>query len=235
MITISLIVNSEVFFEFSVHQNNLNSLHSYETGDYPIYSTSMYYSGDYKAPYGSNSSAPSVLSGLRYARVLTVDVVYILVSFLVDLKLFLFVKAKIKKNHEVAHEIELTVMSRTLVGSDRLKHRILEMKRRKKDSILKNRITGIIILNGVSFILFRLPSVLLSFALLFFSFDQSTVNFKPSGFAYKFCVVFRFCDLLRELNLIFYLSSFLMQFFILFKLDKNLKTSILKILFKSRA
>ena len=235
LVVISLFVNVEIFFEFSVHRNNLNSLFSYETGDYPFYSTSIHYLADLKVPYGPDSNMPAILIALRYIRVLIVDVAYVIVSFIVDLKLYLFVREQMRKKAAITHEnehIEVPVIPAGTV-SDRIKRRRQEIKHRKKDIILKNRITGIIILNGVNFFLFRLPTALLSSTLLFFSFDSESVAFKPSRFAYKFCIVFRFCDLLREITLLFYFFSFFMQFFIMFKLDKNLKEAIRKIFNKS--
>ena len=237
MVTVSLLINAEIFFDFSVHQNNVNSFLSYETGDYPFYSTSINFKNEIKVlPYGTSSRTPFVLSGLRYARVILVDVLYIIVCILADLKLFIFVREKIRKKNAMTHEQELgdvvqVVSTPVGLNRDRIKSHRLEMKNRRKDIILKNRITGIIVLNGVNFVIFRLPSVVLSLMLLFFSYDFNTLSFEPSQYAYTFCVVYRFCDLIQELALLFYFFSFLLQFFILFKLDNNLKEEI-RLMFK---
>jgi hypothetical protein len=70
-------------------------------------------------------------------------------------------------------------------------------------------------------LLFRPPTALITFYGLIYYFDQTDRQFKPNLIGYIICRYYRFCNSLAELAHLFYLVSILIQFFIIYKLDKN--------------
>jgi hypothetical protein len=91
------------------------------------------------------------------------------------------------------------------------------------------RITGMIVFNGINFLLFKLPYSLISFYGLVFSYDYDSPNgksfFKPNVASYMICRAFYFCDTLEYFFFLVHLNSFVVQFFILFIFDKNFRES----------
>ena len=96
-----------------------------------------------------------------------------------------------------------------------------------------------IILNGLNFFIFRLPLALIDLYGLIVSislFINSKNNvilleYKPDLTAFLVCRHFNFCDSLQKLFYSFYAFSFLIQFYIFYKLDSNFKEAIQKINF----
>lgn len=142
----------------------------------------------------------SVLSIVRYIKIIFSDLFYIIISFTLDMVLLKYVKTKRK-----------TVRS---CKADT-----------KKNEHFSMRLTGMIILNGINFSIFRLPSSILSLYGFFFRFDARSFEYKPSVVGYIVCRLFMFCSCLNEYFYFIYLNSFIVQFFILTYLDKNFKKS----------
>ncbi len=109
--------------------------------------------------------------------------------------------------------------SSSLLSNFVSKKRILNLKRQIKNS--ENRLSNLVILNGINFLLFKLPTALITFYSLIYYFDQTNKQFKPNLIGYIICRYYRFCNSLAELAYLFYLLSILIQFFIIYKLDKN--------------
>ena len=89
-----------------------------------------------------------------------------------------------------------------------------------------------IILNGINFIFFRLPLSLLSFYSFIYRFDRNSNMYKPSLISYIICRKYKFCSALEDLFYFIYLISFIVQFAILYKFDKNFKESLKHLLKK---
>ncbi len=83
-----------------------------------------------------------------------------------------------------------------------------------------------IILNGINFLIFRLPMAVLSFYGFIFRYDYQEKVHKPDLTMYLICRYFKFCRSLNEFFYFIYLNSFIIQFFIFYKLDKNFKKGL---------
>ena len=85
----------------------------------------------------------------------------------------------------------------------------------------ENKMTSLIVMNGINFILFKLPSAIVNFYGLIYVHDKTNELFQPNVSSFLICRRYRFCEAVSELAQIFYLLSFLIQFFIFVKLDQN--------------
>ena len=152
-----------------------------------------------------------IFNVFQYVKIIFSDLFFLILITIIDMALAIF----ISKN--ISNSTTVNVSKRAL--------------RKKKTS--KKRITTMVILNGFNFLFLRLPSALMDLYGLIFIYDANDVNkFKPNTASYIVCRVFLFCASLQEVFYLFYLLSFLFQFFIFFKLDKNFKESFVDI--KSR-
>lgn len=95
-----------------------------------------------------------------------------------------------------------------------------ELKMKRKMNTSKNRITSMIIFNGLNFILFKLPLAIYSLHGFIVRMNDSK-SYSPSLIWYIVCRTYKFFESLEEFCFLIYLNSFTVQFFILFKLDKN--------------
>jgi len=89
-----------------------------------------------------------------------------------------------------------------------------------------SKIRSMIILNGINYLIFRFPSILIDVYGLFYSLDyrqKNEITYTPDLNSYLICRVFGFCQSLKFIFYFFYLVSFLIQFFIFLKLDSNFK------------
>lgn len=107
-------------------------------------------------------------------------------------------------------------------------------KQIKKNKIKtsKDRISQMIILNGVNYLLFKMPSALISFygffyrSLLSYRFDKREMKHVPNLIDYIIFKKFRFCEGLSDIFFFFYLNSLIFQFLIFYNLDKNFKINL---------
>lgn len=147
----------------------------------------------------------SALQTIRYIKILFSDFLYIAASFLLDLVLLRFVKNKRK--------IVINCKSNTL----------------KQKENFNSRLTVMIVLNGINFSLFRLPSSILSLYGFIYRFDENNFEYKPNVVGYIVCRLFFFCSCLEEYFYFIYLNSFVVQFFIFIKFDNNFNSSFQKL------
>ena len=144
------------------------------------------------------------------------DLSYIILNLYIDLKLLSFIKTQNKKR------LELT-------------RRVSSANETNQSDSLTNRLTGMIVLNGINCFVFRFPSAFASFYGFIFRFDKSDKMFKPNIPSYIVCRGFHFCANLQEILYFLYLFSLFLQFFIFLKFDKifrkgysEIKTNFLK-------
>lgn len=90
----------------------------------------------------------------------------------------------------------------------------------------KSRIVKMIILNGINFLVLRLPLSLIDFYSLIYNVDRSKNQFYPSLNGYIVCRTFLFCESLQRIFHFLYLISFIIQFYIFFKLDGIFKENV---------
>jgi hypothetical protein len=190
-------------------------LHSFNAKNY-----SNYYKPEALDDYKENFSSKSeylLLNVGQYVRIIFSDLAHIIASTCIDVVLFFFIRkqTKIKKSLQQVN----TLLSLT----------ILEPKKRKKYlkklDKPKDRVTAMILLNGLNFLLFRFPLAILSFYGFVFKYNKEIKKHEPDLISYLICKSIRFCVSLTEVFQCLYLVSFLVQFFIFFKLDTNFRGS----------
>ena len=164
----------------------------------------------------------SIFKILHFMRIIISDVVYVLIISVIDLLLFRFIRiqSKIKQ--------KLTSSSKSAAKKHFLTYKQIrdKLKKLRKTKSVENRITGMIILNNLNFIIFRLPLIVLSFYNFFFRLNFNTMKYEPSIFAYILCRYFNLCDTLSEISFSIYLNSFSIQFLIFYRLDNNFKENL---------
>lgn len=166
---------------------------------------------DYKQDFYSSDHL--FLNIFQYIRIIFSDTIYIVMSFVIDVLLFFFVRTQMRNKEKLIFGLSLSA------GGQELQKRQMNTRRQARASI--NRITSIIILNSLNFLVFRFPASLLTFYGFIYFYDKTERRYEPSILGFAVCHGFRVCESLNELFHFLYLLSFIVQFFILFKLDKN--------------
>jgi hypothetical protein len=193
----------------------------------PIKETSLIYSsqnitmnsykwesvGDYKQNF--ETSNHQLLNGLQIIRILFSDIAYIVLVFIIDCCLLFFVTQQMKQ------KIALLIQNHNSNHLNDSEAAILMCQKMRQIKNSENRISAIIVLNGINFLVFKLPSALIGMYGFVYVYDQTNKIYKPNLIDYIVCRHFKFCECVAELTHLFYLLSYLNQFFIFYKLDKN--------------
>jgi hypothetical protein len=169
--------------------------------------------GDYKQNF--ETSNHQLLNGLQIIRILFSDIAYIVLVFIIDCCLLFFVTQQMKQKKALLIQNHI---SNNLNDNQAAILMCLKMRQIKNS---ENRISAIIVLNGINFLVFKLPSSLISMYGFIYVYDQTNKIYKPNLIDYIVCRHFKFCECVAELAHLFYLLSYLNQFFIFYKLDKN--------------
>lgn len=130
----------------------------------------------------------------------------------IDVKLFFFIKSKPQTEN---------------IAMQRITTRRRQINRVRHHQESQKRISAMIILNGLNFLLLRTPSLASSFYGFIYRYDSETKQHYTDLYSYYVCRSLRFCNALSDTFFLFYLISILVQFFIFYKLDKNFKKSFL--------
>ena len=149
-----------------------------------------------------------IVNIFQYINIILSDLSYILVSFIIDVILIVFLKKQAKKSQSIGRVVQVNNAPAT--------------RAKKKESIRK-RLTWIIVLNSFNFIIFRLPLAILSFYGFYFYYDSRTKEYQPNLSSYIVCRVFLFCLNVEEFLYAFYLISFIVQFVIFIRFDSNIR------------
>ena len=145
-----------------------------------------------------------LLNTFFYLKLIFSDLSYIILNLIIDLKLLSFIKIQNAK--------KATITSNILNNNN-------NNNRNKVDSTT-NRLTSMIVLNGLNCFILRFPSALTNMYGFIFRFNKSSKQFEPTLSGYIICRRYQFCLNLQEILYFFYLISLLIQFFIFFKFDK---------------
>ncbi len=140
-----------------------------------------------------------LLNTFFYIKLIFSDLSYIVLNLIIDLKLLSFIKIQNAK--------------KTTITSN-----ILNSKRNKIDSTT-NRLTSMIVLNGLNCFILRFPNALTSMYGFIFRFSKSSKHFEPTISGYIICRNYHICHNLQEILYFFYLISLLLQFLIFFKFE----------------
>ena len=147
----------------------------------------------------------------QYIKIIFADFLLVVLVISIDIRLSFFIQKQISRSSE-----SLNISQRAL--------------KKKKNS--QNRINAMIIWNGINFFFFRLPSSLMDLYGLLFLYNRQneySYRFLPNTSSYMVCRIFKFCSSLQEIFYFFYLFSFIFQFLIFYKLDKNFNESMMNI------
>ncbi len=136
-------------------------------------------------------------------KIIFSDLSYIVLNSIIDLKLLSFIK--------IQNSIKQRIISQTIVN---ISNSI------NQANSTTNRLTLMIVLNGLNCLIFRFPSAFASFYGFIFKYDKFEKIFKPSITGYMICRQFKFCTNLQEILYFLYLFSFILQFLIFLKCDK---------------
>ena len=106
----------------------------------------------------------------------------------------------------------------------------------KKKNQPKGRMTSMIILTGFNFLMLKFPLAIIDLYGLVFRFENDgfSTRYEPNLYFYLVCRTFRLCESVYEIFYFFHLFSYIVQFFVFYKLDKNFKESFIKIRTRSR-
>jgi hypothetical protein len=147
-----------------------------------------------------------ILQIFQCLKLITSDIFFFIFTLGIDIKLIFFMRKTITQAISLAQGV------------------ITSSIKMKKCS--KSRIVQMIILNGINFLILRLPLSLIDFYSLIYNVNRSKNQFYPSLNAYIICRTFLFCESLQRIFHFLYLISFIIQFFIFYKLDSIFKESV---------
>lgn len=215
-ILLSLMVNIHSFFQFSksidkefytVNGQVFNM--SYLVSYYAQFEAKFNEINDYTQEL--DTSGLAALKILNIIKILFSDLFFVLVNVIIDVYLYKFI---LKKSN---------ILSLKSFSNEQSRLREFE---RNKNTL--RRIVSMIILNGLNFLIFRSPLIIIGFYGFVFRYDHKTGRHYPNLYSYNICRSRRFCNLLIDLAFCFEMISFFVQFWLFYLLDKNFKNAFKK-------
>lgn len=146
----------------------------------------------------------------QYINIFFSGLTYILSTTIIDILLFKITKGQIAAKRLILSTRPAIVNTNEILSAEQ-------------------RISRMVILNGFNYLIFRLPLAIIHFYGFFYRYDIDTKKHYPSLIGYIVCRRYKFCKNLGEIFYFLYLVSFLIQFIIFYKLDKNFRGSIVSI------
>jgi hypothetical protein len=195
-ICFSILINIYVCFEYTLQYKELNDVSNTVRFDY------------FKINLSQNENI--LYNIFQYVKIIFSDLLFFLAALLFDIFLIVFINRKNENN-----TINLVVGA---VNNQRL----------ERKQTAKKRIIGNIVMNGINFLILRLPLSIIDIYGLIVSINISNkiIQYKPNLSIFIVCRLFRFCNDIQLICFTFYLVSFLIQFFLFFKLDNNFLLSL---------
>jgi len=206
IVAFSILLNLYRYFQFSYSEMNPTFFKFYWLSNF--FNQDSFY--DYKETFTANSEF-TIINIFQYLNIIFSDITYILATTIIDVLLF-----KLVKEQMAAKRLILT-------------HSSLTAPQTNEKLSAEQRVSRMIILNGVNYFLFRLPLALIHFYSFFFRYDKLEEKHLPNMISYIVCRRYKFCKNLSQIFYFLYLLSYLVQFFIFYKLDRNFKESTLGI------
>jgi len=214
---VSFLVNVYIFFEYSIRTSRTNQFNIFAGVKHSTVNERQDPINDFKENF--SQSEYLAVNICQYIKIIFSDFVLIIITILVDSTLFLFVKKQIKKRETLTTPRVDTIT--TIAIAPIRTHQSNNLKESPK-----KRILWIIILTLFNYILMRLPQAILSFYGFIFRYDKKTSVFEPNTAAFILCKHFKLCEAFENMLYSLFLLSFLVQFIIFYKLDKNFKLSL---------
>jgi hypothetical protein len=195
-ICFSILINIYVCFEYTLQYKESNDVSNTVRFDY------------FKINLSQNENI--LYNIFQYVKIIFSDLLFFLAALLFDIFLIVFINRKNENN-----TINLVVGA---VNNQRL----------ERKQTAKKRIIGNIVMNGINFLILRLPLSIIDIYGLIVSINISNkiIQYKPNLSIFIVCRLFRFCNDIQLICFTFYLVSFLIQFFLFFKLDNNFLLSL---------
>ena len=225
---LSFLINLSSVFELSPHEFSLlKKAKVYDFYQYPFYSASKYFSNDYLKQ--RETVASITLYTFHIIKIIFSDILFLVFNFIIDVKLYLFLKKSDLK------KLELTKATK----KDHLtyKQQKLEVAKNRLSKVSKNKIKATIYFNFFNFFILKFPLILFSLLHFIFSYDEKVLQNpdenKSSRLFITLCSFYKICESFSSLSLMFLLLSFLFQFYILIKLDRNFSYEIIKATIRS--
>jgi hypothetical protein len=221
IITFSIGINLYVYFKFSIKL--LNGISETDGGNsLKINYFSTINKNDYNKVNFSDTEY-IILNIFQCLKLIFSDFTYIIATTVVDILLFKIVKKQMENKRKIL--INLNQNNRTEINNN---------KKKKENNKLSadHRISRMIILNGINYLLFRFPYSIFNFYVLIFRHDLKANKHFPNLASFLVCHKFNFCQSIGEIFYSLYLISFFIQFVVFYKLDKNFKESCLSIVTK---
>jgi len=219
-------INAFVYFEFTTvaFRSNINQFHFISGKNFTSYKQDSY--NDYKETFDKVEYL--MVKIFKCIKIIFSDLTLIILTLVTDVMLFVLVgkqsrnkRLKLSKRGKISKPIVSRLIVSVTTGDIRSKN-----LKEKKTISPKNRISKMIMYNGINFVLFRLPQAIVSLSVFIFKIDKEHGSFEPNLISYIVCKKIKICDSVEKISSCFYLISFLFQFYIFYKLDKNFKQSL---------
>jgi hypothetical protein len=206
VLLISILINLYIYFEFEFEYSR--GIDSYHYQDYHLFKDHF---SDFEF---------KILNILQYFKIFVSDILYLIISFTIDIILITYVRRKVSLKKRL---FPINALIKNIINSSN--HDDVVSKKTTNMTSSK-RITGMIVLNGINFLVFRFPLALISLYGLIYYFDSNKItHYKPDIASFIICRAYRLCDTIEEFLFIIYLISFFIQFYIFYKYDLNFKES----------
>jgi len=218
---LSFLINLSNDFEFSPHEFSiLDKAKTYGFYQYPFYSSSRYFINDYLTQ--RDGIANITLYVFHIIKILFSDILFIVFNFIIDVKLYLFLKKSDLK------KLELTNASNN--NQLTYKQQKIKIAKNRLSKVSKNKIKANIYLNFINFFFLKFPLVVFSLLQFIFSYDTNALqkSNENSRLFITLCSYYKLCESFSSLSLVLLLLSFLFQFYILVKLDRNFSLENIK-------
>ena len=207
IIIFSILLNLYKYFQFSIQFTfKFKPL-------FKFYSLSDFFTQDTFYDYKENltSSEYIILNIFQYLNVFFSDFTHIIAITTIDILLLRVVKKQLAAKRLLLTQSNVTQSNEKLTA--------------------EQRISRMIILNGINYFIFRLPFAIVNFYGFFFRYDkrENETNIYPNLISYIVCRKYKFCKNLSQFLYFIYLISYFFQFFIFYKLDKNFHESAVNI------
>ena len=218
-----VLVNGYIFFEFGIRTSRSNQFNIFATVQKTNFTERDEPINDFKENF--SESEYLAVNICQYIKIIFSDLVLILVSSFIDFALFVFVKRQEAKRRKL---LPRTTATSSLVVAP------VTLQPQSDQTAARNRISRMIILNGLNCFVMRLPLAVMSFYGFVFRFDRDTQTFMPTMNLYLLCKRFKLCQASENILFFLFMISFLFQFIIVYNLDKNFKGSVAHIWKKIR-
>ena len=225
LIVSSFLLNLSSFFEYSAHEYNVyQNFIDRDFYQYPFYSSSDYFKPN-SVLANRNKNVEYILNVLHAMKILFAEILFLVFLFVFDIVLYIFLKQSEAKKQNLVKTKETDHLT--------FKQKKILIAKQRHSRLSMNKVKVNILLNSINFFLFKLPFIVFNLLFYVFSYDEFEFSFASNKLWFILCSYYKMCEAFSALSLLFLLFSFLFQFFVLIKLDKNFRIKNIKSHLKS--